>query len=138
MNAKEFLKNKNIDDRVLNREDLPEFWVSLSQLLDQYKGDEISNCSEWVVIGKENYKSKSGEIKTGNFSCGKWWAPKSDLFVVDEISVFIVVENDEYGRDLFVVATTILNLAESEKKKEPTRTIHTHIFSNDKPTLKLS
>jgi len=37
LSAKNFLKNKGIEDRVLNREDLPEFWVTISQLLNEFK-----------------------------------------------------------------------------------------------------
>lgn len=36
MEAIEFLKQKNLKDRILNNEDLPEYWVSISEIMGQY------------------------------------------------------------------------------------------------------
>jgi hypothetical protein len=36
MQAKDYLKKIGITDRVLNREDLPEYWKSISQLMEEY------------------------------------------------------------------------------------------------------
>ena len=36
MEAKDYLKKIGITDRVLNREDLPEYWKSISQLMEEY------------------------------------------------------------------------------------------------------
>jgi hypothetical protein len=42
MTAEEFLKRKGIEDRVINREDLTEFWLMISQLMQQYHQSELS------------------------------------------------------------------------------------------------
>jgi hypothetical protein len=36
MEAKDYLKKIGITDRVLNREDLPEYWKSISQLMEEF------------------------------------------------------------------------------------------------------
>ncbi len=36
MKAKDYLKKIGITDRVLNREDQPEYWKSISQLMEEY------------------------------------------------------------------------------------------------------
>jgi len=52
--AKEYLKKIHIDDRVLNREDLQEYWKSASALMEEYaalkaiKNDaQLSNEEYW-------------------------------------------------------------------------------------------
>ncbi|GEM_PF-5613132 len=43
MNATEFLKQKGIFDRVVNTEDLTEYWKSISQLMEEYAQDRAKD-----------------------------------------------------------------------------------------------
>lgn len=40
--AEEYLKKIGIEDRVLNREDLPEYWKSISQILYEYASQQLA------------------------------------------------------------------------------------------------
>ena len=75
MNAKEFLESKHIEDRVLNREDLPEFWVTISQLLNEFKAlsqPSVSGCNHiWGMETEVNMTARKCSCctlyrKTGN------------------------------------------------------------------------
>lgn len=57
MNSNEFLESKNIKDHVLNRDDLPEFWITISQLLNEFK-----ELSQNDVVDSENNFIKKGEV----------------------------------------------------------------------------
>lgn len=41
--AKEYLKTVGKDDRIVNREDLPEFWVYISDLMEGYAQEKNKN-----------------------------------------------------------------------------------------------
>lgn len=41
MEAKEYLKKIRIEDRVVNREDLSEYWKSISQLMEDYHQSKL-------------------------------------------------------------------------------------------------
>ena len=42
MDAKEYLRKNGIQDRVINREDLSEYWKSISQLMEEYYQSKLS------------------------------------------------------------------------------------------------
>lgn len=85
MNAKEFLKSKYIEDRVLNREDLQEFLVTISQLLSEFnqfypmfkKPKQVKNehFSETVIVYELDLGTKEiicFDFGFYNFDTGNW------------------------------------------------------------------
>lgn len=64
MEAKEYLKKIRIEDRVVNREDLSEYWKSISQLMEDYHQSKLHQptvsdavceyCQGWGYTVDEN------------------------------------------------------------------------------------
>lgn len=54
-NAKEYLKRTGIDNRVINREDLPEYWKRPSDLMEEYHQEQVKNS---VVLADVSQQSE--------------------------------------------------------------------------------
>lgn len=45
MDAKEFLKKQNITDVIINKSDLPEYWKSITDLIEEYQALQLQQNS---------------------------------------------------------------------------------------------
>lgn len=65
MNSEEFLQKEGIEDRILNKEDLPEYWVRLSELLDKYHTSKTNDASVHPEEETFYVKGRNGSIVGG-------------------------------------------------------------------------
>ncbi len=94
MNATEFLKQKGIFDRVVNTEDLTEYWKSISQLMEEYakyKGTKVAdilpseaNMLNKISDAKPHQKNETPEFiegySLGYHHCYNWIKRITSLF----------------------------------------------------------
>ena len=52
MSAKEFLKKENINDIIVNKEDLPEYHKTISDLMQEYHESKINDS---VIVNKDYF-----------------------------------------------------------------------------------
>lgn len=82
MDAKEFLKKQNITDVIINKSDLPEYWKSISDLIEEYQALQLQQT---VVMRWFNISEKlPNELETVWLTNGKGWTCLGCLVVTDE------------------------------------------------------
>jgi uncharacterized OB-fold protein len=72
MEAKKYLEKIGITDRVLNREDLPQYWKSISQLMEEYAALHQPHVIKSVC-------GKCGKRKLAGYQCINPITQKCDL-----------------------------------------------------------
>lgn len=50
MEAKQYLRKVGIEDRVLNREDLSEYWITISKLMEEYHEARMKELQQDVLV----------------------------------------------------------------------------------------
>lgn len=79
MNAKEFLKKQNITDVIINKSDLPEYWKSISDLIEEYQALQLQQAG----VSSSVFRYCWLNINDGKFSNS--WSEEDMKYIDDEM-----------------------------------------------------